>query len=286
MKIHDASSPATQPHFIALYGPPKAGKTRLACSLPWGPVWGEKAIYCAWDPGSAMLSAVPVHHRERIVAVTPTTSVDPRTKREVFDPLTEAVAMATTNWKEKVPGAGTLIWDTMTETSRMLLHAYADAGTFSDKHLTFGRPGEPSFHSAPMEGDYGAAQRSTMFILEHLFRQNMNLIILFHDNVVSPDSKRGETFITYGGPAIAGKAGTQAIAGRFENLFRVECEPKLEGGKIKPMHYLYSTAKGAWLAGFRNPLTSENPLAKVQLDPDPVTFWKRFTEINGGGSAS
>jgi hypothetical protein len=196
-----------------------------------------------------------------------------------LDPLTEAVQMASFPWKETYPDVGTLIWDTMTETSRMLLHAYADSGTFSDKHLTFGKPGDASFHAAPMEGDYGAAQRSTMFILEHLFRQPLNLIILFHDNVVSPSKERGESFTTYGGPAIAGKAGTQAIAGRFDNLFRVECEPRLDNGKIRPKHFLYSIPKGAWLAGFRNPIIGDNPIARVELQTDPSHFWQQFTDL-------
>jgi len=282
MQVHDQSKPINDAHFVALYGPPKAGKTRLAASLPWGEVWGEKAIYCAWDPRSAAMTSIPKAHRDHLIPVTPSFTKDLKGNTR-FDPLTEAVQMATFPWKEKYPDAGTIIWDTMTETSRVLLHAYADSGTFSDKHLTFGKPGDASFHAAPMEGDYGAAQRSTMFILEQLFRQPLNLIVIFHDNVVSPSKERGETFTTYGGPAIAGKAGTQAIAGRFDNLFRVECEPRLENGKIRPKHFLYTIPKGAWLAGFRNPSTGENPLAKVELANDPVTFWQQFSEIQRDG---
>jgi hypothetical protein len=281
MKVHDEGTPTTPNHFVALYGPPKSGKTRLAGSLPWGGVWGDEAVYCAWDPGSAALTSIPKAHRAHLKVVTPSITKDIKGNSR-FDPLTEAVQMASFNWKEKYPKVGTLIWDTMTETSRLLLHAYADTGTFSDKHLTFGKPGDNTFHAAPMEGDYGAAQRSTMFILEHLFRQPLNLIILFHDTVVSPSKERGETFTTYGGPAIAGKAGTQVIAGRFDNLFRVECEPRLDNGKIRPKHFLYTIPKGAWIAGFRNPITGENPLARVELLPDPSPFWAQFAEIQGG----
>lgn len=286
MKIHDADTPVTMNHVVAIYGPPKSGKSRLACSLDWGLHWGERAVVCAWDPGSSSLPSVPHRHRERLIVVSPSMQINPITRKEVYDPLTEAVQMATFPWKEKYPDIGTLIWDTMTETSRQLLHAYADTGTFSDKHVTFGKPGDSTFHAAPMEGDYGAAQRSTLFILKHLFRQPLNLIVLFHDNVISPDSKKGETFLTYGGPAIAGKAGTQAVAGCFDNLFRIEAETRLEGSKITLNHYLYTIPKGAWLAGFRNPLTGDNPLAKVRLDSDPSTFWKKFNETQREANAT
>lgn len=267
-------------NIVALYGPPKSGKTRLACSLPWGPLWGEKAVYCAWDPGSQYLAAVPLAHRDRLMVV------EPASRNGKFDPLTEAVEMATHDWRGKYPGVGTIIWDTMTETSRNLLHAYSDTGTFSEKHITFGKPGDASFHSAPMEGDYGAAQRSSLFILDHLFKQPLNIIVLFHDTQVSPDKKKGETFDTYGGPAIAGKAGTQAVAGRFDNLFRVVAEPKFDGKKYTSEHYLYTVPRGAWLAGFRNPLTVENPMARFPLPSDPTSFWSTLNQVQDGTYAA
>ena len=285
MKVYDNPSANRPPHVVALYGPPKGGKSRLACSLDWGAEWGEKAVLAAWDPGSAALSSIPLHHRERLIVAAPSTQVNPITKKEVYDPLTEAVQMATYPWKEKYPEVGTLIWDTMTETSRQLLHAYADTGAFSEKHLTFGKPGDASYHAAPMEGDYGAAQRSTMFILQALLKQPINVIVLFHDSIVTPDPKKGDTFLTYGGPAIAGKAGTQGVAGLFDNLFRAEAESKLEGGKLVVHYNVYTAPKGGWLAGFRNPLTTENPLAKVKLESDPSSFWKRFAELQRGANA-
>lgn len=264
---------------VGVYGPPKSGKTRLVTCLDWGSVWGEEAVYCAWDSGAAALSSTPKEHRAHINVVVPEDTIDPKTGRRRYDPLTEAVAMATKDWQSVFPKARTIIWDTMTETSRQLLTAYADTGTFSDKHITFGTPGQATYHSAPMEGDYGAAQRSTLFILDLLFKQPMNVIVLFHDNVVTPDTKKGETFIAYGGPAIAGKAGTQAVAGKFDNLFRVEAEPRFDGNTIKPKHFLYSTPKGAWLAGFRNPITTGNPIARVELSTNPSEFWKTFISV-------
>lgn len=286
MKVYEKPETVQRLNFVALYGPPKSGKTRLACSLPWGSEWGTKAVYCAWDSQSENLDSIPLHHRDHLIVVKPSPILHPQTKKPTYDPLTEAVAMATFNWKEKYPEVGTLIWDTMTETSRQLLHAYADTGVFSEKHVTFGKPGDASFHAAPMEGDYGAAQRSTLFILDHLFKQPLNLIVLFHDNIVSPNKEKGESFNTYGGPAIAGKAGTQAVAGKFDNLFRVECEPKFEGNVIVPKHYVYTVPKGAWLAGFRNPLTGGNPLAKSLLQNDPSSFWSDLTKLQKNAKES
>lgn len=262
---------------IALYGPPKSGKTRTSTSLPWGPIWGEKAIYCAWDPGSAALESVLLENRQRLVVVQPS----PKTVggKQVFDPLEEAVSMATHPWSKEVPEAKTILWDTMTETSYQLLSAYANTGKFSDKHITFGTPGTKSYHANPMEGDYGSAQSSTLFVMELLFQHqaHMNIIVLFHDQIVEPkkgaDPRLGGL---YGGPGIAGRAAVPKIAGRFNNLFRQDIRPtKGDNGKIIPQPYIQTqqTGNDIWLVGIRLPVPV-NPIPSVALNPNPVNFWE------------
>lgn len=286
MKITNEPTP-TGFRRVALYGPPKIGKTRLATSLPWGPIWGDKAIYCTWDPDSASLDPILPHHREHLILAEPVAKVLPNGK-EVFDPLDEAVKMATYPWTQEFPGARTLIWDTMTETSRRLLHAYADTGQFSEKHLTFGTPGSKSFHAAPMEGDYGAAQRSALFIIEHLFNLPMNLIVLFHDEFAEPkkgaDPRVGGLF---GGPGIMGKAGIRQVAGRFNNLFRISIEPSKADGRIMPAYVVHTQQTGGdiWLTGIRLPAPT-NPIPRLVLNSDPVNFWEAFDSALGHDSRS
>lgn len=267
---------------VALYGAPKSGKTRTATSLPWGPIWGEKAIYVAVDPGSSSLASVLPHHREHLIVVEPETKIIGG--RTSYDPLEEAFAIATRSWTLEFPEAKTLIWDTLSETSYQLLKAYANTGQFSDKHVSFGKPGSPTFHTLPMEGDFGGAQNSALFILEALFRQPMNLIVLFHDEFVQPkkdaDPRLGGLF---GGPALAGKAGTKAVAKAFNNLFRQHIGAKgSTTTNIQPKYVVQTQPNGneIWLMGARLSLP-ENPIPSVTLNPDPVNFW---TALDGAMS--
>jgi hypothetical protein len=274
---------------VALYGPPKSGKTRTATSLPWGSVWGERAIYCGWEGQDALLSVLP-HHRERLILVEPEPKVIGG--KSFFDPLEEAHTIATTDWSKQFPDCKTLIWDTMTETSYQLLKAYANTGQFSDKHIAFGKPGTSTHHVIPMEGDFGAAQNSALFILDFLKRLPMNIVVLFHDEFVQPkkdaDPRTGGLF---GGPALAGKAGTRAVSQRFNNLFRQSIGSK--GGQapgqttIKPKFVVQTQPSGneIWLMGARLPLP-ENPIARVELEPDPVNFWRAYDKALEDGNVS
>lgn len=260
------------PRRIALYGPAKSGKTRLATSLPWGPLWGERAVYVAWDPGSEELGSVLTSNRDRLIVV------GPEKHGKKYDPLAQAVELATHDWKKDYPDVKTIIWDTVTETSRDLLAAYANSGQFSDKHVTFGKPGSLEFHAAPMEGDYGAAQRSSVFILEYLDRQTeLHKVLLFHDELVEPrENMPGSTF---GGPALAGKAGTKIIAGRYDNLLRCGTRPiTIPPNKVETRYVVSTRPSGHWLAGFRHP-QEVNPIPQLELKPNPVSFWNAFDQV-------
>jgi hypothetical protein len=275
MKVTERPDPTTAHKRIAVYGLPKSGKTRAVTALPWGEHWGERALYVAADPGSEELGSVLRNNREHLILVKP----EPKSVggKLIYDPLTESVAIATKNWKEEYPGVGTIIWDTMTTTSQELLAAYADSGQFSDKHVTFGQPGTAAYHAAPMEGDFGAAQRSTMFILKYLFRQPLNLIVVFHEDWVQPNEK-DVLGAVYGGPTIVGKAGIKTIAAMFDNLFRFSAKDKVEqGNKTVTEYAVHTRHSGPWMAGFRNP-HENNPIPKVPLKPDPINFWKAFDE--------
>jgi hypothetical protein len=218
------------------------------------------------------MGSVLPKNREHLIRVQP----EPKTVggKLIYDPLTEAVAIATRNWKDEFPGVGTIIWDTMTTTSQDLLSAYADSGQFSDKHVTFGQPGTSTYHAAPMEGDFGAAQRSTMFILKYLFRQPLNLIVVFHEDWVQPDEKNVLGAV-YGGPTIVGKAAIKQIAAMFDNLFRVSAKDVQEQGKTVTQYRIHTRHSGPWMAGFRNPLEI-NPIPMVKMNPDPINFWNAF----------
>lgn len=278
MKVTEHFAASNVPVRVGLYAAPKTGKTRLSTALPWDtPRWGSRAIYVPTDPGAEELGSVLSENRERLICVKP----EPKTLggKVVYDPLAEAVEIATHDWQKDFPDVRTLIWDTMTQTSRELLSAYADSGQFSDKHVTFGKPGSATYHAQPMEGDYGAAQRSTLFILQYLFRQPLNLVVLFHEDHVEPkEDKPAESL--YGGPSIAGKAGIKVIAALFDNLFRLDVKnvPGKGGVGTIAQYRVNTVQRYIWLAGFRH-MTRENPIPTVILEPNPVHFWNSFDEV-------
>jgi len=281
---------------FAIFSEPKHGKSRLATALPWGPLWGDFAAYIAWDPGSETLDSTLAHHRAHIIAVQPGVNKDGK-----WDPHTEAVNLARRDWAAggpftyydagkpvtvDLPPCGTIIWDTMTATARDLLYAYADTGVFQgdkgDKHVAVGVPGSAAYMAAPMQGDYGFAQRTSMqLIATMLFKQRCNVIVLFHAGFIEPEG--GIAALTIG-PATAGKASIRDVAGLFDNLFRLDVRSKdlqTQSGIIKVnQHIVHTQKRGAYLAGIRTD-HKINPIPEVVLEPDPVNFWEKVDEVQG-----
>jgi len=270
------------PTRVALYGEPKKGKTRLATSLPWGARWGEKAVYVAWDAGSEELTSVLVDNRTRLLVVKPEEKVLAKgTQHEklVFDPLSEAVEIASHDWASE--GYSTLIWDTMTQTARDLLTAIAAQGLHG-KSPAIGTPGTATYVPQPSIGDYGAAQRSIMHILGFLFNQPMNLIVLFH----SADDGEGTTE-TIGGPATIGRAAIRPISSLFDNLFRITVDKIRKPGTMPPefefKRVVQTESKSYWLTGLRSP-HDKNPIPEYVLRDGASCseFWSTLDTITKG----
>jgi hypothetical protein len=179
MKIHTPGS-AFVPRRIALYGPAKSGKTRLATSLPWGSDWGDKAIYVAWDPGSEELGSVLSANHPHLIVVRPEKPLSKAGGK--YDPLGEAVKIATHDWKKDSPMPQSS--DTATETESDLLAAYADFGQFSDKHVSFGKPGSRVSFSAN-EGGLRSCP-AVNYIHSRISRPTTSTDLLFHDELVEP----------------------------------------------------------------------------------------------------
>jgi hypothetical protein len=253
----------------ALYGPPKTGKSWLALSLPSTGRWAGRIIYVAADPGSENFAFDP-----RVVVVKPTSTAE---GRHTYDPIAESAAIASHDWKADFPDASTLIWDTMTQTSRELLGAIADSGSFSDKHVYIGKPGTNAYIAAPMPGDYGAAQRSVMHLLSFLYRQPLHVIVLWHGEMIEPDSPG--TGIVIGGPASIGKAIVTSIGGLFNNLFFTECRERTTGTPPKRVveYVVHTRKKAQWMAGIRLRPGQANPIPEIVVPADdPTKFWREF----------
>lgn len=285
------------PIHIGGHGEPKTGKTRLYTSLDWGPRWGERAIYVPWDPGSGALESVLPGNRERLVIVAPEKEKRKAGKQvlhnEAFsiasklykDPKTylemgiESVQEAETIAKD----VGTIIWDTMTTTALDLLLEYADTGVFQgekgDKHLAVGNdPSSNSYMAAPMEGDYGLAGGAIFRIIGFLFRQPLNVIIIFH----SHDADDTGSLV---GPGVVGKKAVKTVAGMVSNLFWSESKTVPIKGAQPPKseeRFVVHTQKlGRYMGGLRS-YHGENPMPEVILQPDPVHFWRDLAKTLKG----
>lgn len=233
----------------------KHGKTRLATSIPWGEVWGEKAVYVAWDWGSEALESVLPQHREHLVVVKP--SAGPGGK---VDPMSEASTIASRDWRKEL-GVGTLIWDTATATSDDILAAL-----------------ELSEINKDPRQNYQQAQTRMKNVLRFLFSQPLNIVMLFQSDPL--DSGDPGSMI---GPGMAGRKGINVAASMFDNLFRIEVRDKPVPGtppRIKQEYVVHTSKKGRWMAGLRTGHV-ENPLPEFVLGDDPVEFWKKVREVQG-----
>lgn len=266
------TSAERSPERILIYGSPKSAKTRLATALPWGPKWGDKAIYVAADPGAGSLRSVLLGDRPRLVPVIPRPDVGNGTP---YDPLHEAVSAAVANWKE-THGAGVLIWDTLTQTAHDLLEAYAKLGNYATQQITFGKRGSAEFHAHPTPGDYGAAQNSVCeHLMGHLFAQPLHLIVITHEDWSEPKNA-GECV---GGPATVGQATIKSLPGRFDTVIRCEARRRSDPGKAPSVQFIARTQPhGPWIAGIRNPGVN---LPDVILAEDPRHFWQEYDKLVG-----
>lgn len=280
--------PEAAKHRVLIYGVPKSGKTRLSTSLPWDnpEVWGEKALYFAWDAGADSLSSVRLEDRKHLITVVPEMTEIKRGKETIltFNPHQEAHFMATKDWRKEFPNVGTIIWDTATDTAEKLLRAYANSGVFSggsnDKHITAGTRGEDDFLAFPMQGDYATAGISILQILDNLFNQPMNIIVICHADISNPNPEVSAN--TFGGPATVGTKSIARIAAKFDNLFRTErkaAKPPAKGSE----YMVYTEGRGIWLGGMRTP-DARNPLPEfvfgsTEKDVDSADFWRKFDSI-------
>lgn len=267
MRILDKA--AKSPERILIYGAPKSAKTRFATALPWGSEgWGQKAVYVAADAGSASLRSVMLPDREHLIVV------DPHPESGKYDPLHEATAIATYDWKAK--GASTIIWDTITQTAEDLLQAYAILGNYASNPITFGKQGTPSHHVHPTEGDYGAAQNSIgNHLLGHLFAQPLNLIIIAHETWVEPKNANA----CIGGPATIGRALVGKMPGEFDTVIRTEVRRVTEPGKpVKTEFKARTQPHGPWIVGIRNPGVN---LPDYVMGEDPRGFWLEYAKLIG-----
>lgn len=265
--------PSKVPNYekVLIYADPKAGKTRLATSLP--EEWGD-IIYIGADAGSEQLRSVLPQYQSRIIPIKPKrrSAAEPD-----VNPVAGAFAIAMHNWKETYPKMGVLVWDTITATSRTMLQHVADTEQFSKRHVKFETP--DGVVSIPMEGDYGGVQEQMDRLTDILLTKPYHVIVLAHKGLQTVKSGE-DTIVTGGGALTVGKATISSFAGKFNPVFHMITENKPSIGKNPATtdYIVLGETRGHYKAGVRQGKKPGNPFARVVLQEDPVHFWNDYIE--------
>ena len=252
--------PAKQLERILILGYEKSGKSRLATSLPWGPYFGSRAVYVAADSGSEHLRSILTHNAPHLEVIKPEPK-SPHWSQDYTD-------IAVHDWASE--GFTTLIWDDMTEVSKILLKVYSESGVFSkNQAVKLGIPGTPGYHTSSQEGDYGAVQNTIGHLMMKLTDQPLHLVVLTKKKFIEPDAKHPDGL--RGGPDIVGKQATQWLGGYFDSTFH--CETTIDPKTRRGVAMVHTATKGIWPAGYRCNRPEPKLAATVALESDPVHFW-------------
>lgn len=255
--------------WILIYGAPGCGKTRFATSLTER--FGNLA-YIAIDKGGFNLDSVLAHHRERIVKLV-----------EIPNTANLQVAcaeIAITPWKQM--GVDTLIIDTLSNLAENMLREGCKNNAYQKSHRTNGLPPDsPGYVALPDKGDYGGVQSEIKNMIGMLERhqEDINVVVLCHETEIDH-----EKFGTIGGPKTVGKELVRWLASEFKTVIRLDREHKttMKDGKLTPTtNYMARMGPhGAWIARRNEASPTGNPLVKMDLDIDPINFWRKYDETS------
>jgi hypothetical protein len=250
---------------ILLYGAAGRSKTRSATCLTerFGDI-----LYFAIDEGSEDLDSVLEKYRKRITVIPFSRSADP---------IVDAGMIASVNWKLRYPNVKTIIIDTLTTLSGIILTHATNKGLFQSKHNSIGVPGTDTYLALSDKGDVGGTHGILKnFITQIIAKQpDMNIIMICHEAI-----KENEHTGTLGGPATVGTALVDWLPTKFKTIIRldVESENVVSGGAVvKKTKYVARTAPhDNWIARINENSETGNPMPKVVLNVDSRNLWETF----------
>jgi hypothetical protein len=257
---------ARGPALICLTGAGESGKTRLACSANRAaPDWfGKRSVYIAVDPEAASLGSVLPADRQNMEVIT----LD--ANKDVASQVSSIYGYP---WKSE--GFDTIITDTMTVLSQIILAQVTNSGKFSDRHIELG-----DGIKQPMQGDFLATNTLVMSLLRKQLASNMNHITLFHEQEARPEP--GQPGDPIGGPATVGKASIRSIVNWYNTVLHIVRRAKKRTQPLAPLEYeriVHTAGHGIWQAKLR---TSDltNPVPEIAMNADPVNVWTTLHELN------
>lgn len=251
---------------IIIYGRAGIGKTRLGLSLT--PRFGKIAYYAA-DSNSEHLTSISPEKHARIVLAVP----------QGTNPIHNFTRFCNTDWKTIDPEIGTLVVDTYTKVAMDAIRHSANSGSVtSEKHYVVGDPNDGG-QVIPNRGDYLAIENLSKGFLEMLFtfQRDMHIIFLCHEDI-----KLVEGVHAVGGPAHPGRSMTEYLPAQFSTVIRLIREQVLLPKQNIPTDVVVAITDndGKFIAKVRTQdEKNPNPLGRVTLDRDPVTYWQKYDEI-------
>lgn len=250
---------------IIIYGRAGIGKTRLALSIP--EEWGKIAYYAS-DTNAEMLSSISPAKRDRVIVVKP----------EGDDPTVNFMAFCMEDWAAIDPAIGVLVVDTYTKVALDTISWAANSGAMDrEKHYVIGNP-KTGGQAIPNRGDYQAIESLSRGYLDMIFTKQADKHIIF---VMHEDVKIVEGVDTVGGPAHPGRAMLEFLPGQFSTVIRLTRDNVLVPGNDAPEIVVIATTEndGRYIAKIRTAdEVGDNPLARVFLDKNPISYWKKYVE--------
>jgi len=252
---------------VLAHSNPGCGKTRLFTALPWGDEgrWGTRAAFVPFDIKEYKMLGVLPANREHLIPAVPDDG-------PTHDPYTFAMQVLDRDWSSEFPGCRTIILDTLTSLARQILQAAANNPAYGNVQVA--GSGQYAVRMTT-ENHYGIAHTLMANIVRKIAAHPLNVLALFWSDWKEPPS--GAPGGLYGGPLTVNMNFSKAISGEFDVVVYL----RTEGGK----YYAHTQPYGFWDA--KMPTDSlVNPMTRVELQPDPVHFWREFDKTTGAPSAA
>jgi len=265
MRGHEISQKTVER--IIIYGRAGIGKTRFGLSLTER--FGKIAYYAA-DKNSYLLDSISRKKRERVIVFNP---------ENVVNPTAMFMEFCMTNFSAVDPEIKTLVVDTYTKVAMDAITYSANSGSMDrEKHYIIGIPGKGG-QAIPNRGDYQAVDSLSKGFLDMLFdkQKDMHIIFLCHEDV-----KIIENVHAIGGPAHPGRAMTEYLPAQFSTVLRVIREQILVPGEESPRDVVVAIGEGdgKFISKVKTENeTGPNPLARVSLEQDPTSYWKKYDTV-------
>ncbi len=276
--------PSAARGIYCLYGPPTAGKSRLALCLPES--FGRIA-YFATDEGGESLGSIPESYHDRIDSFL-FTATDEKLGivRDLLDTYTTPWGSkdGPKHWPKEHEWKGpygTLVVDTVSRLSYKVLElATSDKMSMVSKKSDYGMIGEPGtdhFFQLAGESHYGAMNNIILAFVSNLINLNptLNIVLVCHE--ASADAKSPK-----GGPGFAGRAIAKWLPGLCQTgVIRVKTEEEtvISAAGIPTTtttRQAWIAPHGTWIARKAENSPTGLDYKYVDLDNDPVNFWHKF----------